>query len=237
MGLYGVMFAVPIFVQDYLHFTATQSGLLLMPGALASAVMMIIVGKVSGRFDARVLIAGGALLTVATAVLLARINPDTSTESLFWPLILRGLGSVMMFIPLSLATLGNLPKMDVSAGSGFYSLTRQLGSSIGIALITTALAHREAVHRAVLVEKINLAHPETASRLDLLTGGFARHTADPALAHQQALKVVDNIVNGQALLLSFADVFFYVAGAFVVTLPLLLLLSKGGNREAAAAAH
>lgn len=237
MGLYGVMFAVPIFVQDYLHFTATQSGLLLMPGALASAVMMIVMGKVSGKADPRVLIGLGALATVVTALLLANINPDTGTDSLFWPLVLRGIGSVMMFVPLSLATLGSLPKADIAAGSGFYSLTRQLGSSIGIAAITTALAHRETLHRATLVEHIVAGHPQTDARLHLLTGAFSRHTADPVHAHQQALQVVDHVVNGQALLLSFADVFYYVAIAFIVTLPLLLLLGKGGNREAAAAAH
>ena len=62
MGMYGVMFAVPVFVQNYLHFTATQSGYLLMPGALASAAMMVVMSKVTGRVDARVLIAGGALI-------------------------------------------------------------------------------------------------------------------------------------------------------------------------------
>ncbi len=237
MGLYGVMFAVPIFVQNYLHFTATQSGLLLMPGALASAVTMIVMGKVSGKADPRILIALGALATVGTALLLADINPDTSVESMFWPLILRGLGGVMMFMPLSLATLGSLPKADIAAGSGFYSLTRQLGSSIGIAAITTALAHRETVHRATLVEHVTAASPQANARLELLGGAFRLHTADPVHAHQQALSVIDQTINGQALLLSFADVFYYVAIAFVVTLPLLLLLGKGGNREAAAAAH
>ena len=237
MGLYGVMFAVPIFVQDYLHFTATQSGFLLMPGAVASAVMMIIMGKVSGRVDARVLIALGALILVSSAVMLSRINPDTGTASLFWPLVVRGLGTVMMFLPLSLATLGDLPKRDVAAGSGFYNLTRQLGSSIGIALITTALAHREAIHRAVLTEKIGVGQPEVMHRLQLYTGAFLRHTSDPIHAHQQALKAVDGMVNGQALLLSFADVFYYVAFAFVLTLPLLLLLGKGTNKQVAAAAH
>jgi DHA2 family multidrug resistance protein len=237
MGLYGVMFAVPIFVQNYLHFTATQSGLLLMPGALASAVTMILMGRISGKADPRGLIALGALATVGTALLLASINPDTGTGSLFFPLLLRGIGSVMMFVPLSLATLGSLPKADIAAGSGFYSLTRQLGSSIGIAAITTALAHRETLHRAALVEHITPGNPQTEARLHLLTGAFSRHTADPVHAHQQALSVVDQIVNGQALLLSFADVFYYVAIAFVITLPLLLLLGKGGNREAAAAAH
>ena len=99
------------------------------------------------------------------------------------------------------------------------------------------LAHREAIHRAVLVEKITAYSPETTTRVQLLTGAFAQRTADHVLAKQQAFAALDGIVNGQALLLSFADVFLYVALAFVVTLPLLLLLGKGGNKEAAAAAH
>jgi len=237
MGLYGVMFAVPIFVQDYLHFTALQSGMVLLPGAIASAFMMIVMGKVAGRVDARVLIATGALTLVSCAVLLSRINPDTGTGTLFWPLVLRGLGTVMMFLPLSLATLGSLPKSDVAAGSGFYNLTRQMGSSIGIAIITTLLAHREAVHRAVLVENVTATNPALSSRMQLLTGNFLHRSGDPVGAHQQALGVIDQLVNGQALLLSFADVFYYVALAFVVTLPILLLLGQGRNREAAAAAH
>jgi len=237
MGLYGVMFAVPIFVQNYLQFTATQSGMLLMPGAIASAVTMIVMGKISGRIDARLLIAIGAGILTTSAVWLSQINPDTGTESLFWPLVLRGLGTVTMFLPLSLATLGDLPKRDVAAGSGFYNLMRQMGSSIGIALITTALAHREAIHRAVLAEKIVANHPETIARLNLFTGAFHQRSADPVQAHGQALKIVDSLVNSQALLLSFADVFLYVAIAFVITLPLLFLLGKGANKQVAAAAH
>lgn len=237
MGLYGVMFAVPIFVQNYLNFTATQSGFVLMPGAIASAVMMVVMGKVSGRTDARVLIATGALTLVVASVMLSHINPSTGANTLFWPLILRGLGTVMMFLPLSLATLGDLPKRDVAAGSGFYNLTRQMGSSIGIALITTALAHREAVHRAVLVEHVNPANPALNARMQLLTGAFSQHSADPVAIHQQSLSLLDRMVNAQSLLLSFADVFWYVAAAFLLTLPLLLLLGKGANRELAASAH
>ncbi|HWA10759.1 MAG TPA: DHA2 family efflux MFS transporter permease subunit [Opitutaceae bacterium] len=248
MGLYGVMFAVPVFVQDYLHFTATQSGLLLMPGAFASAATMIAMGKLAGRIDARILIACGALMTAGTAMLLADINPSTSTHSLFWPLILRGLGSVTMFVPLSLATLGSLPKADISAGSGFYNLMRQMGSSIGIALITTLLAHREAIHRAILVEKVTpiggspTTQPTTfgdslASHLQLFDFSFIFHSADPVRAQHQALAMVDRTINSQATLLSFADVFSYVAVAFVLTLPLLFLLGQGRNRAAAAAAH
>ena len=237
MGLYGVMFAVPVFVQNYLHFTATQSGLLLMPGAFASAVMMIAMSKITDRFDARKLIAFGALIMVAAALMLAHISPDSGTSTLFWPLVLRGGGTVIMFLPLSLATLGNLPRDERSAASGFYSLARQMGSSIGIATITTVLAHREAVHRSVLVEKITAYSPETTERVQVLAGAFAQRSGDHVAAKQQAFAVLDGMVNSQALLLSFADVFRYVAISFVATLPLLLLLGRGGNKEAAASAH
>ena len=101
--------------------------------------------------------------------------------------------------------------------------------------ITTALAHREAIHRAVLTEKITLVRPETISRLHLYTGAFLQRSSDSGFAHNQALKAIDGILNGQALLLSFADVFLYVAAAFVITLPLLFLLGKGANKQVAAA--
>jgi DHA2 family multidrug resistance protein len=231
------MFAVPVFVQTFLHFTATQSGYLLMPGGLASAAMMVAMSKITPRVDARILIACGAMLMVVTAVALSDINPDIGTSSLFIPLVLRGIGTVTMFLPLSLATLGGLPMADRAAGSGFYSLARQMGSSIGIAAITTLLAQREAVHRAILVEKITLGGHETVARLNLFTAGFAQRTADPVAAHQQALASLDRIVDGQALLLSFADVFFYAGAAFVVTLPLLLLLGQGGKSQAPITDH
>jgi DHA2 family multidrug resistance protein len=230
MGLYGVMFAVPIFVQDFLHFTAMQSGRLLLPGAIGAAVMMIAMGKFAARFDARKLIAGGALVMFATALLLSGINPDTGRETLFWPLLLRGFGGVLMFIPLSLATIGNLPKSEIAAGTGFYNLTRQLGSSIGVALITTYLAHREAVHRAVLVERVSPFSAAATDRIDLLSGVFESRGGDAVRAGQQALAVIDRSIDAQAMLLAFSDVFFYVAAAFIATLPLLLLLGRGGRK-------
>jgi DHA2 family multidrug resistance protein len=239
MGIYGIMFAIPVFVQDRLHYTATQSGLLQVPGALASAMTMMLYGRLGNRFDSRFLIAVGALMTTGTGLLLMSLNPDTGEATIFWPLILRGVGSVVMFMPLSIATLGPLPKKDIAAGAGFYSLTRQLGSSIGIALITTMLSRREAAHRATLVTHITLYRPAAMERINQLTDAFARH-GDIATARSRALGVLDSIVNGQSSLLSYSDIFFYVAVVFVLSLPLLLFFQRTGGKsaqEAAAAAH
>ncbi len=237
MGIYGVIFAIPVFVQDFLHFTAMQSGFLQIPGAIAAGITMVAMGKLAGRYDARVLVGLGAMVTVGTALMLSSINPNTGFQSLFWPLILRSVGSVMMFLPLSLATLGGLPKDKVSSGSGFYNLTRQLGSSVGIALITTMLVHREAAQRAPLVERISLYRPEAMSRVNTFVGAFGRLSSDPVRIHKQAYAALDGIVNGQAALKSYADIFLYVGAAFFFTLPLLFFLDAGKNKAAAAAAH
>jgi DHA2 family multidrug resistance protein len=235
MGLYGILFAVPIFAQDDLHFTALKSGMLQLPSALASAIAMILMGKVSGRVDSRLLIGIGALITVSAALSLSRINSDTSAQSLFLPLFLRGLGGVCMFLPLSLATLGNLPRDKIASGAGFYNLTRQLGSSIGIAIITTMLDHREAIHRAVLVQRVTFTGTAAAERLGQMGKALAHRGADAATARLGAFKLVDGIINRQAALLSFADIFLYVAVAFGASLPLLFFLGRGNSGRAAAA--
>jgi DHA2 family multidrug resistance protein len=97
MGLYGALFAVLLFAQGVLHFTATQTGWLLAPGALASAIVMVILGKISSKVDARLLIGMGAVGTAIVMFQLAEISPQTGTDNLFMPLVWRGATTVSMF--------------------------------------------------------------------------------------------------------------------------------------------
>ena len=224
MGIYGIIFAVPVFVQGHLHFTALQSGLLLVPGAIVSAAAMMLFGRIGNKVPPRLLIAVGALVTSLTGFCLMDLNSSTGAGDFFWPLVFRGGGSVMMFMPLSIATLGPLPKKDIAAGAGIYSLSRQLGSSIGIAVITTLLARRQALHRAVLVENISDFRPAFADRMQALTSRFAAAGADLATAKHQALALIDRIIGGQAAILAYEDLFAAVAVLFVASLPLLFLL-------------
>jgi DHA2 family multidrug resistance protein len=236
-GLYGALFAIPIFAQNNLHFTAMQTGELLIPSALASGVAMIITGKLINRVGPRALITAGSLITAGVMFSLASINPDTGSADLFWPLVFRGLGSAMMFLPLSIATLGSLPKHEVPAASGFYNLTRQLGGSLGIAVLTTMLSRREATHRAALVERISPLSHEAMSRVEALTGFFQRLGSSAHDARFRAFSAIDQILTGQAALKSFDDLFTYVGLAFIVTLPLVLFLGQSSRSAAAAEAH
>jgi DHA2 family multidrug resistance protein len=183
--------------------------------------------------DSRLLIAIGALVVVGTMLMLGNLSPQTGPDQLYWPLILRGAGTVMMFLPLSLATLSPVPKKDIAAASGFYNLTRQLGGSIGIAVLTTLLAQRQAFHHARLSEYISVYNPAALERLRMLTSGFMSKGFDATVARQQALKVIDGSLSMQAAVMSFNDIFRVVAYAFFLSLPLLFLMGRGRGKVAA----
>ena len=236
MGLYGAMFAVPIFAQTVMGYTSQQTGMLMLPGALASAFAMPMMAMLLKHFDPRKLVAAGSIIVIGALYTLSHLNPQTNEESLYFPLIVRGFGTVAMFLPMSMATFGGVPVKDVAAATGLYNLTRQLGGSIGVAVLTTVLASREAFHRSVLVEKLGASDLPTLERLHALTSGFMAKGFDAEHARRQALLVLDHGVDLQAAVMSFADSFWLVAVVFLATMPLLVLLGKG-SRGTGAGAH
>jgi DHA2 family multidrug resistance protein len=170
---------------------------------------------------------------LTTAVIqLAHLSPQTGTADLFWPLILRSFGTVFMFLPLTMATIGPLPKKDVAAATGFFSLTRQMGGSVGVAILTVFLQRREAFHRSVLIEKVVQGSIYVEQRLGLMAPAFSANGADALAARQKAVGVLDAAVSLQAAVMSFGDTFWATAALILATLPLILLLgkpSKGGG--------
>jgi DHA2 family multidrug resistance protein len=142
-----------------------------------------------------------------------------------------------MFLPLNMATLGPIPKKDISAASGFFNLTRQLGGSIGVALLTLLLSRRQAFHRAVLVEKMSSGDPALTERLHAYSSAFMAKGAALVDAQHQALAALTGIVNREALVMSFNDTFFATGVLIVLFLPLVLLLGKAEKGATIDAGH
>jgi len=143
-----------------------------------------------------------------------------------------------MFLPLTMATIGPLPKKDVAAGTGFFSLTRQMGGSIGVAILTVFLQRREAFHRTVLVEKVVQGDAYVEQRLGLMAAAFRSNGAGALAARQKAVGILDGAVSLQAAVMSFGDTFWATAVLILATLPLVLLLGKPSKgRSAIDAGH
>jgi DHA2 family multidrug resistance protein len=237
IALYGALFAVPIFAQSILGFTSEQTGLLLLPGALTTAVTMILASKIVRRFDPRyVLVTGGLVLTVALAQL-GHMSVSTGESQLFWPLIIRSIGTGLMFLPLNLAAIGPIPREDVSAATGFFNLTRQLGGSLGVAMLSGVLDHRMAFHRATLVEHMTTTDPRVFDRVATLERVFTSHGFAAPDAHLRALAILDGTIQRQASVLSFNDTFWVTAMLVLSFLPLVFLLGKPARGASAAGAH
>ncbi|HEY4181300.1 MAG TPA: DHA2 family efflux MFS transporter permease subunit [Kofleriaceae bacterium] len=237
MALYGAIFAIPIFAQTMLGYSAQQTGMLLLPSALMSAAMMPISAKLVNRFDPRVLLVLGMVVLIASIKTLGVISPLTGEPNMFWPMMLRSVGTALMFMPLSMATLGPIPKKDISAASGFYNLTRQLGGSIGVALLSTLLERREAFHRAVIVEKLSASDPQVIARVAAYTGRFLGlgYTGPDAAAH--GTKLLDMGVSAQAAVISFGDCFWATSILVACTIPLVFLLGKPNKGVKVDAGH
>lgn len=225
-GLYGGVFILPVFLQQLRHFTAQQSGMTLLPGAIATACIMPVIGKIVSRFSSRNLVAVGAIGFIVSCWMLSTLTMDTSGEHIFWPLIVRGISMGFLFVPLSLAALSGLRGREISEGTGLFNLFRQLGGSAGIALMSTFLDHRAAFHRQVLLEHINVYSTAALQRLTVLQQMFIAKGSAPVTAKTQAVSLIDQIVQGQSMILAFEDVFVIVAIIFIAAMPLLLIFKK-----------
>ena len=237
MALYGTLFSVPIFAQTLMHYTSQETGMLLLPSALASAVTMIGAGQIIRKVDSRLGLVIGASILVFAVYRLSGLTSQTGVDDFFWPLIIRSVGTVAMFLPLNMATLGPIPKKDIAAASGFFNLTRQLGGSVGVALLSLLLTQRQAFHRAVLVEKMASNDPGLLDRLHMLSGAFMAKGAVLVDAQRQALASLNGIVDREALVMSFNDTFFATGLLIVVFLPLVLLLGNADKNVKIDAGH
>jgi DHA2 family multidrug resistance protein len=233
-GIYSSLFFLPVFLQQVRGYTATQTGMMLVVDGIAAAVSMASAGRLVARAPARLLVGIGTLMFAASMYLLYGITADTGPEQIRLALILRGGSLGFTFVPLSIAALTGLKGQDMADGSGLFNLTRQWGGSAGIAFLSTLLEHRSAFHRAILVEHVNLYSPMVAARYRMVQSYLVQRGVPPAVAPQKTAALMERIVEQQAAVMGFADVFLALAAVFMMALPLLFLFSKAGAEPVAA---
>src|SRR5437867_5392972 len=235
--LYATVFVLPVYLQNVRNFTANQTGLVILPGALASAFTMGFMGRLQGKFDGRLSIAAGVGIFALSMWKHAHFTTESGFVDFFWPLIFRGVGLGLIFVPLTNLALADLPMSKIPNGTGLFNLMRQLGGSVGIAISATLVQRFTAIHRADLIANVTQYSAVARERLSaIVTMLIAQGTPAP-LAAAKALAIVDVQVTRQALMLSFEQLFLLFGACFVLSLPLLLLMHKSKGMPGGAAAH
>jgi DHA2 family multidrug resistance protein len=231
------VFVLPVYLQNVQNFTANQTGLVILPGALASAFTMAFMGRLQGKFDGRLSIAAGVLIFALSMWKHAHFTTQSGFHDFFWPLIYRGIGLGLIFVPLTNLALADLPMSKIPNGTGLFNLMRQLGGSVGIAVSATLLQRFTAIHRADLAANVTPFAEATRERIAMITQALVARGELPAIAQTKAIGFLNGIVTKQAMMLSFEQLFLLFGTAFVFSLPLLLLMHKsrggpGGNAGA-----
>ncbi len=167
-GLFGTALILPLFFQTILGFTAFDTGMALMPGALATAVSMMIVGRILNRIDGRWSIVIGTLGFAWATWMLGGLNVQAGYWDVFWPRLLQGFALGFLFVPLTTIALGDVPVPELAGATGVFTLLRQLGGSLGIAILTTLLTHQTAIAWNVLASGVTQTHGYSTSALTQL---------------------------------------------------------------------
>ena len=235
--LYATVFVLPVYLQTLQNFTAEQTGFVILPGALASAFTMAVMGRLTGKFDARLSILAGVGIFALSMWKHGHFTTDSGMSDFFWPLIFRGVGLGLIFVPLTNLALADLPMSKIPNGTGLFNLMRQLGGSVGIAVSATLLQRFQATHRGDLIAQVSQYSEVTRERMAGIAANLMAHGTPAALANGAALGVLDGMVTKQALMLSFEQLFLLFGACFVLSLPLLLLMHKSKGPGGGAMAH
>jgi DHA2 family multidrug resistance protein len=224
--LYGITAFMPLFLQTVLGYSALDSGLAVSPRGLGSLVSMLMVGYLVNRIDARILLAMGFGGFGISSLELSRINLGISMSAVVWPNFLNGFCGGFIFVPLTILAMGRLRKEEMGNAASIYNLVRNVGGSIGIAALTTAIVRGTQKHQAYLGAHLTASSPVPMAMIHGLTAKFAMGGADAVTAHREALGAVYNSLQQQSAVLAYADNFRVMGYLSIACIPLALMLAR-----------
>jgi DHA2 family multidrug resistance protein len=226
VGLYGSIFLFPVFSQSLLSWSAWNSGLAILPSSIATAIMMGFVGRLVWRIGPRIIFLFGMCTMLLALTGMSHWTLASGWDQIIGPQILRGVAMGCMFVPLSTATLRSLPGPEVAKGAGLYNLFRQLGGSMGIAILTTVLDQRSDFHRVGLAGRVGPLDPNASQALASIAHAMTLRGADAETARTMAAHVLDRMVSAQAMTEAFSDAYSLIAVLFMAMLPLAFMIAR-----------
>jgi DHA2 family multidrug resistance protein len=233
IGMFTSIFLTPVIAQRLLNFTPSQTGLLLLPGALIALVGLVVSGKLlQAGLSPVVIIAAGFLCFIYFNWRMSVIDLDTSPGYITLSLIFRALGMAFLTVPLTALAVSSLKPTDIPQGAALNNMMRQLGGTFGISIINTYYERRSAVHRTDLLSNITATNPFVTDRVNGYTKYFQTKGFGAIDSHIKAIKLLDNGLVRQSSMLSYIDAFLLIGCLFVVTLPLLLFVMKRAGKPA-----
>jgi DHA2 family multidrug resistance protein len=235
-AVYSAVTLLPLYFQSLMDYTAWSAGLVVSPRGVGAILAMPLVGLLVAKMDTRYLVSLGFGIFAICSFMWGTITLDISPWTLTLPVIVSGFALGMVFVPLSVTSLGDLKKEQVGNASGLYNLMRNIGGSVGISIVETLLARHSQFHQDRLVNNLASTGQAWQNRVDALTNALTP-SSGAGLAHSQAIAEIGRQLQRQADLMSYIDDFRYMALACFCCVPFVWLLKRVKKSAADVPAH
>lgn len=237
VGLYGSVYILPLYLAQIQQYNAMQIGEVIMWAGVPQLFIVPLVPKLMQRLDIRFMIGVGVSLFAVSCFMNSAMTAETGIDQLRWSQIVRALGQPLIMVPLSSIATAGLEKEQAGSASGLFNMMRNLGGSVGIAVLATLLTQREQFHSNRLGEAVSLYDPATQQRLSQLTQFFVSRGSDLATAQNQAIAVISNLVRRESYIIAFNDCFYFIGFALLLSGIAILFFQKVKPGSGAAGAH
>jgi MFS transporter, DHA2 family, multidrug resistance protein len=233
-GLYCVSYLVPQFLSNIAGYNAAQSGDIMLMAGLPAFLMMPILPRLLGRVDPRILVIVGLLLFAVSCMLDTSLTAQSVGRDFYASQFLRGVGQMFAMMPLNQASMAAVSQSEAGDAAGLYNMARNLGGSVGLALLGIFIDRRDSYHDAVIRESVTANSAIGQEHMSANAAGFFAQHGDSALAHMQALAQLAGQIYQQAAVITYSETFYVLGIALLLCIPLALVLRNSPPRPAAA---
>jgi DHA2 family multidrug resistance protein len=231
--LFGTTQLIPQLLQEVYQYSATLSGLALMPGGLAMLMLMPVVGVLAAHVPVKYLIAGGMASIGLAMFHMTSLSGQADFSFYAWARVLQTVGLPFVFIPITSASYTGLPPQKTSEASSLINVARNLGGSIGISVATTIIARGSQVHQNYLADHLVPSSSAYQQAIANATTALTAQGVPAAVAPTAAFDYISQVVMQQAALLAYIDVFRDFALLALLMAPLALILLRARTPRAA----
>jgi DHA2 family multidrug resistance protein len=227
--LFGTTLFIPQFLQQVLGYSATDAGMALTAGGVATIFAMPLSGILANRVDARILVGLAFAIQAAALWNMSQLNTHITFWDAAFARMWQSVGLPFLFVPITNVAYVGLRPEDNNQASALMNVSRNLGGTIGISIVQTLIARREQFHQARFTETLNHFNPVFNQAVDHLSRSFAAHGLPPSGAHSAAVAEIYRQMMKQGMMLSFIDAFHLMMIVVLCALPLVFLLRKPGK--------
>ena len=222
--LYGILYVLPQFLSGIAGYNAEQSGRVLFLSGIPAFLLMPVLPRLLGKVDLRYLVTAGLACFAASCMLDVHLAPSSSGPDFVYSQLLRGLGQVLALMPLNQASVGAVAVEDAADAAGLYNMARNLGGSLGLALLGIFIDRRTESHADAIRSAVDANSPLLQERLSGMAASMAARGGDAAHARLQAVRELAGQIHRQAMVMTFSECFFMLGIGLVAITPLVLLL-------------